>query len=353
MRIEVGSLDLKTYPHRRFNLLTQEWVLVSPHRSQRPWQGQIEKVPQEAALQFDPACYLCPGNARAGGVKNPQYNETFCFDNDFAALRPETPTGDLNENGLLIAKSEVGRCRVVCFTSRHDLTMARMSVSELAPVIEVWAEETRELGSHPRINSVQVFENRGTMMGCSNPHPHGQIWANETLPNELARELRSFEAYRRSHASSLLADYLTLELKQQGRVVYANDHFVLLVPFWAVWPFETLVVSRRRVGSLPDLTAVERSGLADVLKQATIRYDNLFQTSFPYTMGFHQQPTDGEAHPEFHLHAHFYPPLLRSATVKKFMVGYEMLAMPQRDITPEAAAEQLRSLPGRHYLETV
>jgi UDPglucose--hexose-1-phosphate uridylyltransferase len=190
------------------------------------------------------------------------------------------------------------------------------------------------------------------MMGCSNPHPHGQIWANETLPNELDRELHSFEGYRRSHASSLLGDYLTLELKQQVRVVYANDHFVLLVPFWAVWPFETLVVSRRRVASLPDLSAAERSALADVLKQATVRYDNLFQTSFPYTMGFHQQPTDGEAHPEFHLHAHFYPPLLRSATVKKFMVGYEMLAMPQRDITPEAAAEQLRSVPDRHYLET-
>jgi UDPglucose--hexose-1-phosphate uridylyltransferase len=341
------------HPHRRLNLLTQEWVLVSPHRGERPWQGQLESAAPETSLRFDPACYLCPGNMRAGGVRNPLYTETFVFENDFAALRPDTPAAKLDNRGLMVARNEVGRCRVVCLSPRHDMTMARMSVRELEPVIDVWAEEFRELGSHSRINAVQVFENRGAMMGCSNPHPHGQIWANETLPNELAKELHSFEAYHRAHSSSLLGDYLELELKERQRLVYANEHFVLLVPFWAVWPFETLVVSRRRVSAIPDLISEDRAALADVLRQATIRYDNLFQTSFPYTMGFHQRPTDGAEHSEFHLHAHFYPPLLRSATVKKFMVGYEMLAMPQRDITPEAAAEQLRSLSSTHNLDSL
>ena len=287
---------------------------------------------------------------RAGGARNPQYTQTYVFDNDFAALRPQTPKEELNDDGLLIAKSEVGRCRVVCFTPRHDLTMARMTVDELKPVIDVWANEFSELGSQSNIHSVQIFENRGAMMGCSNPHPHGQIWANETLPNELDKEVRSLTAYNRAHNSTLLSDYLALELKKQDRIVYRNEHFVLLVPFWAFWPFETLVVSERAVSALSDLTSDERIALADVLSQATIRYDNLFHASFPYTMGFHQRPTDGESHPEFHLHAHFYPPLLRSATVKKFMVGYEMLAMPQRDITPEIAAATLRELPGTHYL---
>jgi len=347
----VEILNLKVYPHRRYNPLTQEWVLVSPQRTQRPWQGQVEPVPPETTLPFDPACYLCPGNARAGGVKNPQYTRTFVFDNDFAALRPDAPSGEFDKAGLLIAKSEFGRCRVVCFSPRHDLTLARMSIEELEPVINVWADEYHELGNHPRIHSVQVFENRGAIMGCSNTHPHGQIWANETVPNELDKELRAFRAHHEKHGSTLLGDYLQLELKEQERLVYANEAFVLLVPFWAVWPFETLLISRRPISSLVDLSPAERTALADALKQATVRYDNLFQTSFPYTLGFHQRPTDGGEHPEFHLHAHFYPPLLRSATVKKFMVGYEMLAMPQRDITTEAAAEQLRNLKGLHYLE--
>ena len=350
MKNQVGSLDLRAHPHRRLNPLTQEWVLVSPHRTQRPWQGQVENVVEEVPVNFDPGCYLCPGNTRAGGAKNPQYRGTFVFDNDFAALRPDTPDGSVDTKGLLVARSETGRCRVVCFSARHDLTIARMSESELLPVVDTWASEFRELGSDPRINSVQVFENRGEMMGCSNPHPHGQMWANETLPDELAKEVRAFEAHYRSHGATLLSEYLEVELREKERVVYANEYFVLLVPFWAVWPFETLVVSRRPASRLDDLTQEERAGLADILRQATIRYDNLFKTSFPYTMGFHQQPTDGKEHPEFHLHAHFYPPLLRSATVRKFMVGYEMLAMPQRDITAETAAAQLRSLPSRHYL---
>lgn len=347
----MSAFDLRTDPHRRFNPLRNEWVLVSPHRMQRPWQGQVEATPGETQLPYDPTCYLCPGNTRHGGVRNPAYRSTFVFDNDFAALQPDTPLGEIKQGDLLWAESESGICRVVCYSPRHDLTMARMTTSGIRLVVDTWVEEFTRLGADSRVNAVTIFENRGAMMGCSNPHPHGQIWANQTLPNELAAELHSCEAYYRSHGSGLLAAYLALELKNRERVVYENDHFVLLAPFWAVWPFELLLVSRRPVETLVDLSVDERSGLADVLKKTTVRYDNLFRTSFPYTMGFHQAPTDGNAHPGFHLHAHFYPPLLRSATVKKFMVGYEMLGMPQRDITAEAAAEQLREQSEKHYLE--
>jgi UDPglucose--hexose-1-phosphate uridylyltransferase len=353
--------DLASQPHRRLNPLTREWVLVSPHRSERPWQGQVESLPMETPPTYDPNCYLCPGNARAGGVRNPSYTQTFVFDNDFAALKPDTPAAEVEEKGLLVARSEAGRCRVVCFSRRHDLTMARMSVPELRAVIDTWTQEFSTLGSDPKIKSVQIFENRGAIMGCSNPHPHGQIWANETLPNELAKELAAFSEYRQSHGTTLLHDYLELELEKNERLVYANDHFVLLVPFWAVWPFETMILSRRHVTALDELHDEERTALADILRQAAIRYDNLFRTSFPYTMGFHQRPTQsrngdrnqhGLYYPEFDLHAHFYPPLLRSATIKKFMVGYEMLAMPQRDITPETASRWLRDVPARHYLDS-
>jgi UDPglucose--hexose-1-phosphate uridylyltransferase len=343
--------ELTSQPHRRFNPMNGEWVLVSPHRTQRPWQGQVEDVATAAPATYDPACYLCPGNVRAGGVRNPAYTETFVFDNDFAALKPDTPAGEFQEKELLVARSEAGRCRVVCFSPRHDLTIARMSVPEVRRVVDTWVREFSALGSDPHISSVQLFENRGAMMGCSNPHPHGQIWANQTIPNELAKELVAFQDYRQRHGNTLLHDYLELELEKQDRLVAANDHFVLLVPFWAFWPFETLLISRRSVSALDELQDDERTALAEILRQATIRYDNLFRTSFPYTMGFHQRPTDGGDYPEFHLHAHFYPPLLRSATVKKFMVGYEMLAMPQRDITAETAAQWLRDLPARHYLE--
>jgi len=331
--------------------MTKEWVLVSPHRTQRPWQGQIESAPIEAQAAYDPNCYLCPGNIRAGGIKNPAYTGTYVFDNDFAALKADTPAGGVDEKGLLVAQEESGRCRVVCFSPRHDLTMARMSVSELRQVVDTWVEQFLSLGAQPGIRAVQIFENRGAMMGCSNPHPHGQIWANATVPNELAKEVAAFEEYWKSHRTTLLSDYLSLELEKQERLVCANHDFVVLVPFWAVWPFETLLISRRAVAALDELTDSERTSLADILRQMTIRYDNLFKAAFPYTMGFHQRPTDGQAHPEFHVHAHFYPPLLRSATVKKFMVGYEMLAMPQRDITPETAAKWLRELPAEHYLE--
>jgi UDPglucose--hexose-1-phosphate uridylyltransferase len=349
----MSTLDLNSQPHRRFNPLQKEWVLVSPHRAERPWQGQVEASQAEELPRYDPDCYLCPGNVRAGGVRNPVYQGTFVFDNDFAALRSDFADGKFEQSELLRAESEAGKCRVVCFSPRHDLTLARMSVAEIRAVVDTWCEEFEQLGSQPRVRAVQIFENRGAMMGCSNPHPHGQIWANETVPDELAREIASQKEYYQRQKSFLLEDYLRLELEQNERIVCANQHFVALVPFWAVWPFETLLISRRRVTSLPELRGEERAGLADILRRLTVRYDNLFRTSFPYTMGFHQRPTDEAAYPEFHLHAHFYPPLLRSATVRKFMVGYEMLAMPQRDITPETASAQLRKLSETHYLEHV
>ncbi|GAC1446338.1 MAG: UDP-glucose--hexose-1-phosphate uridylyltransferase [Pyrinomonadaceae bacterium] len=348
---EKPMLELKEQPHRRYNPLTQEWVLVSPHRTQRPWQGQVEEAAKVQQPVYDPACYLCPGNTRANGDVNRAYTSTFVFDNDYAALLPDTSDFQSNEDGLLVAESERGICRVVCFSPRHDLTLARMSVGEIRQVVDVWAEQFVELGALPFIGSVQIFENRGAVMGASNPHPHCQIWANENLPNETVKELISLDAYRQIHKRSLLADYLVLELKAKERIVCQNEHFVTLVPFWAVWPFETLIISRKQVGGIDELDAAQRTDLADILKQTTTRYDNLFKTSFPYTMGFHQRPTDAQSHPECHFHAHFYPPLLRSATVRKFMVGYEMLGSPQRDITPETAAMTLRELPAKHYAE--
>lgn len=341
--------DLKQHPHRRWNALTGEWVLVSPHRTQRPWQGQVEKLPPDTRPAYDPTCYLCPGNARAGGVHNPAYGTTFVFENDFAALRPDTPAGHFEEDGLLRAEAEEGICRVVCFNPRHDLTLARMTVEQIVPVVDAWIEQYSELGANPALQYVQIFENRGEMMGASNPHPHCQIWASASLPNEPTKELAAQTYYRERTRSCLLCDYVALEERSGERIVCANESFLAVVPFWAVWPFEVLVISRRHFADLPALHGPEKAGLADILHRMTTRYDNLFETSFPYTMGFHQSPSDTGDHPEWHFHAHYYPPLLRSATVRKFMVGYEMLATPQRDITPENAAQRLRELPERHY----
>ena len=334
--------NLKEHPHRRFNPLTREWTLVSPHRTQRPWQGQVERVPPASQPTYDPGCYLCPGNPRAGGLRNPNYESTFVFENDFAAMRPDTPVGGFREGDLLVAEAESGACRVVCFSPRHDLTVAKMGAQALRLVVDTWVEQYEELGRLPFIHHVEIFENRGEMMGCSNPHPHCQIWANLTLPTEVAKEQASQLAYREAKHSCLLCDYLRLELSTGERIVCQNDSFAALVPFWAVWPFETMVLARQHVTGIDHLDTAGRSDLADILGRITRRYDNLFAVSFPYSMGFHQRPTDGEPHTEWHLHAHFHPPLLRSATVRKFMVGYELLATPQRDITPEAAAARLR-----------
>jgi UDPglucose--hexose-1-phosphate uridylyltransferase len=340
-------------PHRRFNPLTGESVLVSPHRAKRPWLGQVEKTLIENLPQYDPTCYLCPRNERAGGVQNPDYASTFVFDNDFSALLPDQTPGHASDHPLLVSVSERGLCRVVCFSPRHDLTLPELDNTYIEKVIATWTEQTVDIGQKDFIRYVQVFENKGAMMGCSNPHPHSQIWGTEHVPVEPAKELERQEAYFNENGRTLLSDYLAEELKRKERILFSNDHFTALVPYWAVWPFETMVIAHRDVICLNELTSAEVSALADVMKQVTIRYDNLFEISFPYSMGFHQAPFDDRPHPEWRLHAHFYPPLLRSATVRKFMVGYEMLAMPQRDITPESAAERLRLLPDVHYKERI
>lgn len=339
-------------PHRRFNPLTNAWLLVSPHRTQRPWQGQVETLARPTALEYDPACYLCPGNPRSGGTRNPQYDETFVFDNDFAALLPDatpspTPSAsapDSPASRLLIARPERGTCRVACFSPRHDLTMATMPPSTIARVIDMWTHEYVTLGALPHIGHVQIFENRGAMMGASNPHPHGQIWATESLPDEPARETSAQEGYLRDHGACLLCEYAHLELARGARVVCDNAHFVAVVPYWAVWPFETLVLPLAHASALDGLSGAQRDGLADVLSRLTRGYDRVFEAPFPYSMGIHQRPTDGLAHAAWHMHLHFYPPLLRSATVRKFMVGFEMLGTPQRDITAEQAAARLRQV---------
>jgi UDPglucose--hexose-1-phosphate uridylyltransferase len=337
-------MNLFTQPHRRYNPLTNEWILVSPHRTLRPWLGQVEKLPAETRPAHDPNCYLCPGNERAGGKRNPAYDGMFVFQNDFSALLPETPAGRMDQRGLMRAESERGLCRVICFSPHHDWTLPDMPRPDIRRVVDVWAEQTLELGAMDFIHYVQVFENKGEAMGASNPHPHCQVWASERVPTEPAKELQSQSAYLDAHGTCLLCDYLALELKAGERIVFQNDHWVVLAPFWAVWPFEGLVLARRHAGSLPDLDEAERDALADAIKRLTTRYDNLFNVSFPYSMGWHQAPADRAAHPEAHLHAHYYPPLLRSATVRKFMVGYEMLGNPQRDLTAETAAARLREM---------
>jgi len=330
-------------PHRRYNPLTGEWLLVSPQRTKRPWLGQVEKPPPEERPRYDPTCYLCPGNERAGGARNPDYEGTFVFENDFAALLPGTvpdsnitsseteegcqdkpfdPSTSLRtgpaqdrpfdqapaaQDGLLVARAEPGICRVICFSPRHDLTLPEMELPDIRRVVDVWAAQVEELGSLPQIDHVQVFENKGAMMGASNPHPHGQVWASMTLPNEPAKEMAAQAEYRQEQGRCLLCSYLTLEERLGERLVCANQHFAALVPFWAVWPFETMLLSRRHVGSLPELSGAERDGLADIMRRLTSRYDNLFEVSFPYSMGFHQRPTDGRDYPGFHLHAHYYP----------------------------------------------
>ncbi len=345
----MSQFELAEHPHRRYNILTGEWVLVSPHRTKRPWQGKQEKVEEVQRPQHDPGNYLGPGNTRAGGEINPDYKSTYVFQNDFGAMYTDVPEGSFEKGGLLKAVAEKGICKVVCFSPRFDLTLPEMEEKDIVKVIETWQDEFRDLGSKDFINYVQIFENKGEIMGCSNPHPHGQIWAQNSIPEEPAKESAQMKQYFDEKGSSLLGDYVALELKEKERIVFENDSFVALVPFWAVWPYETMIISKRHFQDILMMSEKEKIDFAKILKALTTKYDNLFEVSFPYSSGIHQRPTDGKDYPEWHFHMHFYPPLLRSASVKKFMVGYEMMGEPQRDITAEFSADKLRSLSLTHY----
>ncbi|MFW0718609.1 UDP-glucose--hexose-1-phosphate uridylyltransferase [Pedobacter sp. N23S346] len=347
-----NTFDLDSNPHRRLNILTGEWVLVSPHRTKRPWQGKVEDLAANDRPEYDPKCYLCPGNDRADGDVNPDYKESFVFKNDFSALLEDTPTDSLDDDGLLVAKNERGICKVISFSPKHNLTLPELSINEITAVVDLWQKEYNSLSENEWIKYIQIFENKGEIMGCSNPHPHGQIWSQSEVPMEIVKETERQKNYYAVHRTSMLSAYLKLELKKNERVVFENEHFAVLVPFWAVWPYETIIISKRHVSSIKFFTSAEKQALAEAIKALTTKYDNLFETSFPYSAGMHQAPVNDGDHPEWHWHMHFYPPLLRSATVKKFMVGYEMLANPQRDITPEFAANRLKDLATEHYKTT-
>ena len=344
MRFKMNT-DLQDYSHKRFNVLTGEWVLVSPHRAKRPWQGQNEAVNNEVRPSHDKSCYLCAGNTRINGEINPDYKDVFVFTNDFAALQTSSKSFNVND-GLLIAQSEQGICKVICFSPDHSKSLADMDPKDIEKVVLTWQKEYKELGENPLINYVQIFENKGAVMGCSNPHPHGQIWSQSTLPNEVYKKDLQQRNYFETNKASLLKNYISQELIQKERIIFENEAFVVLVPFWAIWPFETMIVPKKHQTSILDIENTESLLFAEAIAVITKAYDKLFNTSFPYSSGIHQAPTNGEANSHWHWHMSFYPPLLRSATVKKFMVGYEMFGSPQRDITPEIAAKMLRDLVG-------
>jgi len=334
--------NLQDFSHKRFNILTGEWVLVSPHRTKRPWQGQQEELMTDLRPTHDVNCYLCSGNTRANGEQNPDYQDIFIFENDFASLQSDTPDFKVHE-GLLKAESETGICKVICFSSDHSMSLADMKVSAIEKVVTAWQREYLSLGQRNDINYVQIFENKGSIMGCSNPHPHGQIWAQLTLPNEVLKKDLQQKNYYDKKQSSLLGDYLSQELELGERILFENDSFVILVPFWAVWPFETMIVPKKHLKNIAELTSEESKAFAEAISVITKAYDKLFKTSFPYSSGIHQAPTNDQDHSHWHWHMSFYPPLLRSATVKKFMVGYELFGTPQRDISPEKATEMIKS----------
>lgn len=341
--------DLKEHSHRRYNALTGEWIQVSPHRAKRPWQGQIESTKKSNELKYDATCYLCPGNTRSNGQLNSDYKTTYSFINDFSAIIQDIPDTQVNKNDLLIARSEKGICKVICFSPDHSLTIAEMPTSNIVSIIEQWIEEYESLKKYPFISYIQIFENKGEAMGCSNPHPHGQIWAQESIPMEpLKKDIRQRE-YFKDNGQTLLSNYIKLELEVNERIVFENEHFVTVVPFWATWPFETMIVPRRPMADITVMSSDEINSFAEAISVITAKYDNLFTTSFPYSSGIHQAPVNRNENDHWHWHMVFYPPLLRSASVKKFMVGYEMLANPQRDATPELSAEQLRKCSAHHY----
>lgn len=336
-------------PHRRYNPLTGEWILVSPHRTKRPWQGKLESLPAIKLPEYDPNCYLCPGNKRASGSQNTKYTSTYVFTNDYSALLPEANEIDIIDPDLMNAKPVHGTCRVLCFSPRHDLSLSKMRTEDIKKVIELWINQLVDLGK--KYTWIQIFENRGEMMGSSMPHPHGQVWASDQLPDEPSKEDEKQKEYYENNQIPLLLRYLDLELKSGERVVLENQDWVVLVPYWATWPFETLLLPKKSIQSMQAMSERQQWNLANILKCILTRYDNLFEVPFPYSMGWHQAPNNNRDNSHWHLHAHFYPPLLRSATVKKFLVGYEMLAEAQRDITPEQAAERLRKVSDRHYEE--
>lgn len=336
-------------PHRRYNPLTGDWILVSPHRALRPWQGAQEKTSPKSTPEYDPDCYLCPTNERIGGDINPDYKGPYVFKNDFAALMEES-SGEQASEELFRSEQAQGECRVICFSPRHDLSLPEMDLDAIRAVVDLWQEQTAELGQ--KYPWVQIFENKGASMGCSNPHPHGQIWASSFLPNEASKEDTNQANYFQKNKSSLLLDYCNYELEKEERIVTLNDDWLVVVPYWATWPYETLLLPRFKASRMTDLNDGQKKSLADILKRLLTRYDNLFQTSFPYSMGWHGAPFLEESTEHWQLHAHFYPPLLRSASVKKFMVGYEMLANAQRDLTAEQAAQKLRDLSETHYLNS-
>tara|TARA_B110000503_G_scaffold122934_1_gene188060 strand:- start:1081 stop:2100 length:1020 start_codon:yes stop_codon:yes gene_type:complete len=336
------NTDLQDYSHKRLNILTNEWVLVSPHRAKRPWQGQNEEIVKEDRPTHDPSCYLCASNKRINGEQNPNYQDVFVFTNDFAALQKDSKSFNV-QDGLLTAQSETGVCKVICFSPDHSKSLADMSAKEIEKVVFAWQDEFKELGGNDTINYVQIFENKGAVMGCSNPHPHGQIWSQSTLPNEVDKKDKQQQNYYSKNKSSLLGDYLSQELEKQERIIYENDEFVVLVPFWAIWPFETMIIPKRHQSNISELQGQESLLFAEAISVITKAYDKLFNTSFPYSSGIHQAPTNNKDNNHWHWHMSFYPPLLRSATVKKFMVGYEMFGSPQRDISAEQATEKLKN----------
>ena len=340
---------LTDHPHRRYNPLLDEWILVSPQRAKRPWQGQNEVISDEKKPEYDETCYLCPGNERINGGTNPKYESCYVFDNDFPALLKNEVSFDLQQEDLFKINPERGINRVICFSPKHNVTLAEMQIPEIENVIKVWKEQYLELGAIDYINHVQIFENKGSVMGCSNPHPHGQIWAQSSLPTQVKKTQDNLLKYYQKTGKSLLKDYVDNELQKKERIIAENEHFVLLVPFWATWPYETMIISKRHFSNIAEITEEEIKSYAEMIHIITVKYDNLFKTSFPYSAGIHQAPTDGLPHGEWHFHMHFYPPLLRSATVKKFMVGYELLAEAQRDLTAEQSAEILRNLSTEHY----